>query len=101
MEWTEDPKTMETFDRLMIDIYPNIISYMDSMRDYMTNEPNSVMLRLLARCIHFYNVGRTKMNSTEVEAMAFMMESISGDPELQVLMQAFGQGMMNKQVGLE
>ena len=101
MEWTNDPKAMSAFDDLMTEMYSPLVKWMDSMEQYMSNDPNSVIIRLMAKSVHHYNVGRTSMNLTESESIGHLMGAISGDPELINLMQNMGTMMMNRGAGLE
>jgi hypothetical protein len=101
MVWTDDAQAMTAFDEMMVKIYPLVVNWMDSMKEHLGGDPNSVIIRLMAKSVHHYNVGRQKMNLTESEALGHTTSALTHDPELQSLMHNFGSMMMDKGAGLE
>ncbi len=101
MEWTNDAKAISAFDDLMTEMYSPLVKWMNTMEQYMSNDPNSVIIRLMAKSVHHYNVGRKEMNLTETESLGHLMSAMTADPELINLMQNMGTMMMNRGAGLE
>jgi hypothetical protein len=99
--WSDDPKTMAKFDEMMRGFLPLVQGFMNSMTEYLDGSPNSVMLRVSAKCVVHYNKARVDMNCTEHEAYHYMLSQLSGDPEVQNMMGQFSQMMMNRGAGLE
>ena len=101
MAWTEDAKAMDNFDRLMREIKNPLTAWMNSMVEYLDNQPNSIIVRLMAKSVLHYNNGRDEMDLTETESYGYMISQISADPELQHMMQNMSMMMMNRGAGLE
>ncbi len=101
MAWTDDANAVDNFDRLMRQMKNPLVSWMNSMTEYLDGSPNSVIIRLMAKCVLHYNTGCEELNLTETESYGYMISQISADPELQNMMQGFSMMMMNRGAGLE
>jgi len=101
MAWTEDAQAMDKYDELMRAMKNPLTAWMNSMVEYLDNDANSIVIRLMAKSVLHYNNARDSLDMTETESYGYMISQISADPELQHMMQNFSAMMMNRGAGLE
>ena len=98
MEWTKDEGCMHYFDKLMVDNFDDMNSFLQNMHPYFTNDTTYTLLRLAGFFVNYYNDALKGCNGDEVEALHTALRHMTTNPLLAELLHTGGLNIMNGQV---